>query len=137
MSLELLFVEPLDWDHAGLRVVKVGNEEYAVADNADQADKAALECARESLWAFQSTYIGSFLDLSETAIKAIAEMQSKLYEGAQEIIEAMLVGRVDEFLAEAVSVDGRGHFLSHYDGAEQDGEDVSPALKGKLVYRMN
>ena len=87
MSIELLFVEPLDYTVYGLRVVKVDGEEYAVADNDEQADSAALTAARESLWAFSSVYLSRFLGLSMNQQKAIEKMQSELCEDAQENCE--------------------------------------------------
>jgi hypothetical protein len=48
-------------------------------------------------------------------------MQSKKCEGANDSILALIEktdGGLDGFVEEAVSVDGRGHFLSGYDGEE-------------------
>lgn len=137
MSIELLFVEPQDWTHAGLPVVKVDGSDYAVAEDDDAANLAAVDSVRDSFWAFRSEFIGSFLGISDAAIKAIAEMQGKLCEESQEIIELLIGDRHYEFIEKAIATDGRGHFLSPYDGEEQDGEDVSPALEGKLVYRLS
>ena len=136
-GIELLFVEPMDWEHHGLRCVKVDGEEYAVADDDAAADKAASAAARQSLWAFNSSYIGSFLDLNDNQTKAIGVMQEKLCEDADEIIALLLGTRLGDFLYDAVATDGRGHFLNSYDGEEVDGADVSPALEGKLLYRLS
>lgn len=136
-EIELLFVEPLSCEHHGLRMVVVDGEEFAVADTEEQAEKASLSAARESLWAFNSDFIGSFLELSSSQTAAIQKMQGELCEGAQEIIALLLGDRADEFLSDAVSIDGRGHFLSPYDSEERDGGEVSPALQGKLAYRTN
>jgi hypothetical protein len=137
MSIELLFIEPLDYTFHGLRVIRIDGEEYAVADTDEQAERAALSAARESLWAFNAVYIGGFLGLNMNQRKAVEKMQGELCEDAQEIIELLLGDRIDELLEDAVDTDGRGHFLSPYDSEETDGEGVSPALEGKLVYRIN
>jgi len=108
-----------------------------VADNDEQADSAALTAARESLWAFSSVYLSRFLGLSMNQQKAIEKMQSELCEDAQEIIALLLGDRIDELLEDAVETDGRGHFLSTYDGEEAYGEDLNPALAEKLIYRIN
>ena len=141
-DIGLLFVEPTGHEHHGLTVVKIhGGEfdgaEYAVASTEDEASKAALSAAEDSLWAFNSEFIGSFLGLSDTQTKAIAEMQGRLCEDAQEIVRLLLGARCAEFVESAVDTDGRGHFLSPYDGEETDGEDVSPALGGKTVFRLD
>ncbi len=136
-EIELLFVEPLNYEHHGLRMVVVDGEEFAVADTEEQAEQAALSAARDSLWAFNAVYIGGFLGLNMNQRKAIEKMQGELCEDAQEIIALLLGDRVDELLADAVATDGRGHFLSGYDSEERDGGDVSPALQGKLVYRTS
>ena len=135
--IEMIFVEKTDREHWGLPVVIVDDTEYAVADNDEQAQKAAIEAARDSLWAFQSSYIASELGLLVRHAEAIAKMQEKLCEDAQPIIELLLGDKADAFLAGAVDTDGRGHFLSPYDSGERDGEDVTPALEGKLLYRLD
>lgn len=136
-EIELLFVEPLGYDVHGLPAVKVDGAEYIVAETDDQAQRAAIEAARDSLWAFNTEFIGGFLGWDTRTIDAIKKVQAELCEDAQPVIEQMLGDKVDEFLSDAVDADGRGHFLSPYDGEEQDGEDVSPALEGKIVYRTN
>lgn len=136
-EIELLFAEPMSYEHYGLRVVKVDGEEYAVADTDAQAETAAIEAARSSLWAFNASFIGSFLGLSDDQAKAIGVMQEKLYEDADTIIELLLGTRLGDFLSDAVATDGRGHFLNNYDGEEVDGEDVSPAFEGKYLYRIS
>jgi hypothetical protein len=140
-ELELLFIEPCGWDHWGLPVVRIcggdsDGEEYAVADTDDEAQTAAVECARESLWAFNTEYLGGELGWESNQITSIKKMQSELCEDAQPIILQLLGDKAEEILTNAVDMDGRGHFLSGYDGEERDGEDISPALEGKLCYRM-
>lgn len=141
-EIEMLFVEALNETHYGLPVVKIhggkwDEVEVAVADDEAAADKAAREAAQGSLWAFSSSWIGQFLELNDSQTKAIEKMQGELCEDAQEIVALLIGDRLDEFLNNAIEVDGRGHFLSTYDGEEDEGENVSPALAGKLVYRIN
>ena len=139
-EIELLFFEKQSYSHYGLPVVLIpGEGEYAVAENEAAAQAAANESARDSLWAFNSSFIARFLELNTDQAKAIEEMQRKLCEDAQPIIELLIGDRRHEFLTEAVDADGRGHFLSPYDSEEVDGEDVSPcpSLAGKLLYRIN
>jgi hypothetical protein len=135
-EIELLFVEPTTREHFGLPVVLVDGEEYAVAETEEAAQSAAIESARDSLWAFNTPFLCRHLNLNTKQEEAIAEMQNKLCEDAGPILEALLGDKLDDFLADAVNTDGRGHFLSPYDSEEHDGEDISPALQGKLVYRL-
>ena len=46
-------------------------------------------------------------------------MQGKLCESANELVLA-LIDDMDKFVSDAISSDGRGHFLSYYDGEEQE-----------------
>jgi len=135
-EIELLFVEPMGWSHHGLPVVKVDGVEYAVAETDEEADRAAKEAAKESLWAFRTGFLARYVGLNESQEKAIRAMQDKLCEDAQPIIEKLLGDQLDECLEDAIATDGRGHALSPYDGDEHDGEDIHPALTGKIVYRL-
>lgn len=134
-EIELLFAEPMGFKVYDLRVVRIDGEEYAVADTDEEADTAAVLAAGSMLWAFRSSFIAGFLNLSDDQAKAIGFMQEKLCEDADAIIALLLGTRLDEFLADAIGLDGRGHFLSGYDGEEIDGEEISPAFKGKYLYR--
>jgi hypothetical protein len=50
-------------------------------------------------------------------------MQAELCEDANEIVRAMIGERMDDFVSQAIGADERGHFLSSYDGEEnQQGE---------------
>jgi hypothetical protein len=60
-------------------------------------------------------------------------MQSKKCEGANDAILALIEktdGGLDGFVEEAISADGRGHFLSSYDGNENH-------ESGFYIYRTN
>jgi hypothetical protein len=46
-------------------------------------------------------------------------MQSKLCEDAAPLIEA-LIDDMDAFIRDAISADGRGHFLAGYDHEEHE-----------------
>jgi hypothetical protein len=58
----------------------------------------------------------------------IKEIQEKYEDGNQELLR--LIDDIDDFVDDAVSSDGRGHFLSSYDGNENE--------EGKYyIYRTN
>lgn len=87
----------------------------------EEADEMAAERIRESVWAFTSAFIiehSKALDFdaaSEKIVKAIAEQCESGNEAMTKLIDSM-----DEFIEDAVSADGRGHFLSGYDGNERE-----------------
>lgn len=136
------------WDHFGLPVYDVDGEEYAVGTD-KQADKAAARAIEDSLWAFKADFLATFLnrhnqhlrDLSDSAYEAfkasLAKMQSDLSEDAGPIIRALIGNHLSDLVREAIQFDGRGHFLSPYDGEERDTADVPGLPKGKFAYRVN
>lgn len=108
-------------------VIEHGRAEYLVLTDAE-ADEAASEDIKRSLWAFKSEWLESWLKIPAKAIEAI---QNEMYEDASEVFEQMLGDDFDDFVDESVSADGRGHFLSGYDGEEIE-------LDGDLyAYRIN
>ena len=111
-----------------------GNNCYQVIDGLEYlvlTDKEADEQARadieESLWAFNAEFILDTcgLDSNPNVIDSLRKMQEDSCEGCNDFIRALVDGTcgIDEFVAQAILVDGRGNFLSTYDGeeGEQDG----------------
>jgi len=94
--------------------------EYLVLTD-EEADELAKLRIRDSLWAFNASFIASHTKngLDDAAEKALAEMQGRLCESANPIVEA-LIEDMDHFISDAISSDGRGHFISHYDGEESE-----------------
>jgi hypothetical protein len=104
--------------------------EYLVLTD-DEADARCRDSIEQSLWAFSASFIASHTrnGLSTQCISALEEMQGKLCESASPIVEA-LIEDMDNFVSDAISADGRGHFLSQYDGEEiEEG--------GFYIYRTN
>lgn len=94
--------------------------EYLVLTD-DEADDRAEQEIRESLWAFRAEFIASHSTngWSDECVKALEKMQGKLCESANPIIEA-LIKNMDRFISDAISADSRGHFISRYDGEENE-----------------
>ena len=63
-------------------------------------------------------------------------MQENSCEGANDFIESLIEKTcgMDSFIESAISADGRGHFISSYDGNE---EEISVFGKYIYVYRIN
>jgi hypothetical protein len=104
-----------------------------------EAGKAVEEKIIEDLWTFRASFIRSHMSYKPEpreagrVEKAIEEMQGKLCESAQPIIRSM-IKNLDHFIADAISSDGRGHFLASYDG-----EEIEHDYNGETyyIYRLN
>ena len=94
------------------------NGEYIVCDDAT-ANACAKDYITETLWAFNASFLAGETGLDENCFKPI---QDKLSEDANPAFLAMIKGTcgLDPFIASAIQADGRGHFLSPYDGAEHE-----------------
>ena len=113
------------------KIFELGNQEYLVLTD-EEADERARENILDSLWAFNTEFILSHSKIeciSDRTEKAFRKMQMELCESANEIIKA-IIEDLDEFVADAISADGRGHFLSSYDGTENKIEEF-------YIYRTN
>ena len=108
-------IEPSRW---GTNRFEYGLEEYLVLLD-DEADENVREYIEQSVWAFNPSFIIDHSKLPYDAIDMIKSFQEQHCEGANETIMA-LIEDFDEFVSDAISADGRGHFLSHYDGEEQE-----------------
>ncbi len=122
------------YDHYGLDIFTACGEEYAIG-LPEEADEAVKQHIRDSLWTFKAEMIlaHSKAGTSKNIIKAIEEMQVKLCEDANEIVYCMIED-IDEFVNDVVKADGRGAFLSSYDGEEHEIE-----INGIMfvAYRLN
>lgn len=96
----------------------------------DEAEEKAREEIRQSLWAFNPDFIlrhtkayGNTTEYEDEAIiEALKEVQSRICESANELVYA-LINDFDEFCEDAIGEDGRGHFLSYYDGKEYESDN--------------
>jgi len=122
------------YDSYGLKVFSAYGLEYAVGTD-EEAQEACKENIKQSLWAFNASFI---LSHSKTGYnpeleKCLKEMQGKLCEGANSLVEA-LIEDMDSFIEDAISADGRGHFLSSYDGNENE---IDIDDETYYAYRLN
>jgi hypothetical protein len=84
----------------------------------DEADERAKDSIRESVWAFVPSFLVDYLP-DGVGTEVIEALQPQC-EGANGAILSMLGDRFDEFADDAMSTDGRGHFLAGYDGDEHE-----------------
>ena len=85
----------------------------------EEADEKAHDAIVESLWAFNTDFILDHVPghFNSSAVSAFSRMQQELCEDANSLIAAMIPD-VSGFVDDAISADGRGHFLASYDGEE-------------------
>ena len=93
----------------------------------EEADQKAGEEIRNSLWAFNADFIIQHcknfekMDICEieAAEKSLRYAQENCCENANGLVYA-LIDDIDEFIEDAINADGRGHFISYYDGEENE-----------------
>jgi hypothetical protein len=109
------------------------NNDYLVLTD-EEADEKAKEYIIDSLWAFNATFIASEIDIDEDVINAIQD--NGKCEGNNDTIYSLInkLGDIDSFVDSAISADGRGHFMSSYDGNENE-ENVNGTTY--FIYRIN
>lgn len=120
--------------------LRIDDEEYLILTDAE-ADARAREDIERDLWAFQPDFILSHCSTYDrmsnweydSAKKALEKIQGHFCEGINELIRAM-IENVDEFVDDAICEDGRGHFISYYDGRENE-EEVNGVTY--YIYRTN
>ena len=120
----------------------VYGDEYLVMDD-NRAYATAFHEISQLLWAFNTDFILDHLkddikygdapvDLGELK-KALKALQENLCEGANAIIHA-LIDDLEAFVDDAIAADGRGHFISSYDGEEHE---VTVDGETYYIYRLS
>ena len=95
----------------------------------DEADEAVYNYIDESVCYFRSDFIAAHAEVDEEVIKKLQE----LHENSNTAIKS-LIKDFDHFVSDAVLCDGRAHFLSSYDGEENE---VNVNGNTYYVYRSN
>ena len=119
--------EESSYDYYGLTVLEVGNNEYAIGTE-DEANKASHEYIENSVWAFTANFLASMTEMPYEIFETLQPQCESSNEPILACIERTC--GIDEFVEEAISADGRGHFLSGYDGFETDIGDL-------VMFRIN
>jgi enamine deaminase RidA (YjgF/YER057c/UK114 family) len=121
-------------DYNGLQVIEIDGEEWTLFTD-EEANKAVKSYIEESLWAFNKSFLSGQTGLPE-------EVFSTLQQGCESSNDAILsivekCGDMDTLVSDAVSSDGRGHFLSPYDGHEKKWGDLSEEVQLGILLAMN
>ena len=125
ISPEDISTEP--YDYYGLTVFSTPEGDYLVCLN-DEANSACDEYVKESVWAFNASFLSSMTGLPEAMFTAVQEQCEGANDAILQVIDQSC--GLDDFVDSAVSADGRGHFLSGYDGEEREQGDY-------FIYRTN
>lgn len=133
-ALEMFLGEKVEnlWDNT---FESESGEEYMVLTD-EEAYREAENQIRESLWAFNADFIlehtnfyhNSTAEEDQIFINSVKVMQNTLCEDANNLVYAMIED-IDIFIEDAIKADGRGHFISIYDGEENE-------QNGFYIYRM-
>jgi hypothetical protein len=117
-------------DSCGMTTFEIDGCEYAIATDGE-ADKAARESMEQSVWAFNAEFILGQCNLPRELADGLKAWQEKECEGCNDDLLRMverLAG--DSFFEAAICADGRGHFITSYDGEENEQGEF-------FIYRMN
>lgn len=120
-------VEPIDDSEHGNHMVLTDEE----------ADRKAREYILETAWAFNPSWLSSFTGFDEDIFKAIQE-NGKCESNNSAILA--LIENEDEFVSQAIRDDGRGHFITSYDGNENEETVTDPETNERetfYIYRMH
>lgn len=122
-------------------VEEFDNDDYLVLTD-EEADEKAKEYITESLWAFTPSFLASMTDFDEEIFQAIAD-NGKCESNNDTIYNTIQkTCGIDDFVEAAISADGRGHFMSSYDGCENEETVNIPSgeFEGQntfYIYRLN
>jgi hypothetical protein len=93
-----------------------GNEYMVLTEN--EANDECFRYFEESLWAFNPSFLSFNTDLPEEVFEVLQERCEASSDAVLKLVEKC--GNIDDLVTEAVAVDGRGPFLSGYDGKENE-----------------
>lgn len=124
-------VSPEDLEDTGTNCWEFGRAEYRVLDESE-ADEACGEYIEQSLWAFNSDFLANMTNLPEEVFTALSDKCEDGNDAVYRIVKSTC--GIDKFVNAAVSADGRGHFLSQYDGNEYE---VNAGWRYFYIYRTN
>ena len=92
----------------------IDKDDYLVLTD-EQADKVVRDYIKETVWAFNPSFLSKHTGVDEEIFTNLAERceaNNKSY--------LRMIKDLDEFIEQAVSADGRAHFMSSYDGNEHE-----------------
>lgn len=100
-------------------VFSIFGDDYLVLTD-KEADEAVAEYIQEVIFSFRPSFLAECTGMSECVFESLCE----LYEEGNEAILSIINSTcgIEKVVSEAVLWDGRGHFLSSYNGEELEAE---------------
>ena len=93
----------------------------------EEADKKTKEEILNSLWLFSPDFLVDYINYDynsteerKALILGLLTIQNNLYENANKIIKILVKDNLEDLIRDAIESDGRGAFLSMYNGKEED-----------------
>lgn len=107
--------------------------DYLVCTDSE-ADEKAAEYIKDSLWAFNPSFLAEMTEFDEEIFQAIAD--NGKCESNNDVIYNTIEKTcgIKDFVEAAIGADGRGHFMSSYDGNENEETVLGNTF---YVYRIN
>lgn len=105
-----------------------GRREYLVLTD-EEADEKAREYILESVWAFKPEFLAAHAREGIDCETIEAIQANERCEDNNKPLTA-LIADLDHFVDDAIRSDGRGHFMSSYDGEENEQGEF-------FIYRTN
>jgi hypothetical protein len=131
LGCEIEELNQTKWGYYGLDSFELGSKEYAIGTDSE-ADAACAEYIRDTVWAFNSDFIVSECGLHYQLAEVFQSFQHEKCESANYALLGLVNATcgIESFVESAISADGRGHFLSSYDGEENEEGEF-------FIYRVN
>ena len=104
-------------------VFQLGDREYLVLTE-KEAYENAENYIKDTIWAFSPWFLSKHTGINED----IFELLQDKSEDSSEVITNSIKD-MDEFIADAISEDGIGHFIADYNGEEEELNDF-------FIYRV-
>ena len=89
-----------------------GDREYLVLKD-EEADKRAEEYIKDTAWAFKPSFLSAHTGIDEDVFNILSE---KCEDSNNAVLS--MIKDFDHFVSDAISSDGRGHFIATYDHDE-------------------
>jgi Ni/Co efflux regulator RcnB len=106
-----------------------GDKEYLIIQQ-QEANSIAGEVILDTVWAFNADFLCYYLCEGKLTAHQINLLRGDSCEDINDAFLVMLGDKKKEFIRDAIWSDGRGHFISNYDGVEHEVGDY-------YLYRLN
>ena len=105
-----------------------GDREYLVLED-EEADKRAEEYIKDTAWAFKPSFLSAHTGIDEDVFNILSE---KCEDSNNAVLS--MIKDFDHFVSDAISSDGRGHFIATHDHDESIEEINNTEY---FIYRTN